>query len=56
MSTFNLDSASFNAKSYFKNFVKDKSIDELLRKNNEVFAGTVTLTLTQSSSFRDSYS
>ena len=41
MSSQNIDSEHFNAKAYFRNFVKDKSVDELLRKNNEVFSGKV---------------
>lgn len=39
MSSSNIDSQSFNAKSYFKNFVKDKSVEEVIRKNNKIFHG-----------------
>lgn len=35
----NIDSQSFNAKTYFKNYVKDKSVEEVIRKNNEIFSG-----------------
>lgn len=38
MSAHNLDSSAFNARSYFKNFIKDKSVDEVLSKNNELHA------------------
>lgn len=39
MATNNIDSASFNSKSYFKNYIKDKSIEEVIKKNNEIFSG-----------------
>ena len=35
----NLDSPAFNARAYFKNFIKDKSVEEVLRRNNELFTG-----------------
>ena len=37
MAINNIDSASFNAKSYFKNYIKDKSIEDVIKKNNELF-------------------
>jgi len=39
MATNNIDSAAFNPKSYFKNYIKDKSIEEVIKKNNEIFSG-----------------
>ncbi len=41
MSANNIDSQSFNAKSFFKNFVKDKSVEEVIRKNNDIFSGRI---------------
>ena len=35
----NIDSPYFDAKQYFKNFVKDKSIEEVINKNNQLFQG-----------------
>jgi hypothetical protein len=37
-----IDSAAFNAKAYFKNFVKDKSVEEVLKRNNELFTGILS--------------
>ena len=37
LSSSNIDSQNFNAKAYFKNFIKDKSIEEVISKNNELF-------------------
>ena len=44
--TMNLDSSAFNARAYFKNFIKDKSVDEVLRLYNELFTGRLHLCLT----------
>ena len=44
--TMNLDSPAFNARAYFKNFIKDKSVDEVLKRNNELFTGKLNLCLT----------
>lgn len=35
----NIDSAQFNARAYFKNYIKDKSVEEVIRKNNELNNG-----------------
>ena len=34
---FNIDSASFNCQAFFKNFVKERSLVEVIEKNNELF-------------------
>lgn len=39
MASSNIDSINFNAKTYFRNFVKDKSVEEVNQKNNEIFSG-----------------
>jgi hypothetical protein len=36
----NIDSPAFDSKAYFKNFIKDKNIEEVIQKNNELFSGT----------------
>jgi hypothetical protein len=41
--TMNLDSPAFNARAYFKNFIKDKSVEEVLKRNNELFTGMLKL-------------
>lgn len=35
----NLDSSSFNPKVYFKSFIKDKSVEEVLKKKSELQQG-----------------
>ena len=35
----NIDSQSFNAKAYFKSFIKDKSVEEVLKKKSELQQG-----------------
>lgn len=35
----NIDSPSFNAKAYFKSFIKDKSVEEVLKKKSELQQG-----------------
>jgi hypothetical protein len=37
--TMSLDSPAFNSRAYFTYFIKDKSVDEVLRHNNELFTG-----------------
>jgi hypothetical protein len=37
--TFDIDHADFNAQEYFKFFVKDKNVQDLLKKNNNLFSG-----------------
>jgi hypothetical protein len=39
----NIDSAHFNARAYFKNYIKDKSVEEVIRKNNELNNGKLTI-------------
>jgi hypothetical protein len=34
-----IDSSSFNAKAYFKSFIKDKSVEEVLKKKTELQKG-----------------
>ena len=35
----NIDSPSFNPKVYFKSFIKDKSVEEVLKKKSELQQG-----------------
>ncbi len=35
----NIDSSSFNPKVYFKGFIKDKSVEEVLKKKSELQQG-----------------
>ena len=34
-----IDSANFDAKQYFRNYIKDKSVEQVIKKNNEIFLG-----------------
>ena len=34
---FNIDSSQFNSSAYFKQFIKDKSLVEIIEKNNALF-------------------
>ena len=34
---FNIDGASFNCQAFFKNFVRDRSLVEVIEKNNQLF-------------------
>ena len=43
MASSNIDSASFNAKAYFKNYIKDKSVEDVIKMNNQLFSGNTTL-------------
>lgn len=38
-----INSISFNAKSYFRSYIKDKSIEDVIKKNNEIFSEIRTL-------------
>jgi SMC interacting uncharacterized protein involved in chromosome segregation len=39
----NIDSAQFNSDAFFKHFIKDRSISEILEKNNETYTEIRTL-------------
>ena len=39
MSSHNINSGAFNARHYFKTFIKDKSVDEVVKHNNQLFSG-----------------
>ena len=34
---YNMDSASFNVNAFFKEFVKDRSLVQVIEKNNQLF-------------------
>ena len=34
---YNLDSSSFNVNAFFKQFVKDRSLVQVIEKNNQLF-------------------
>jgi len=38
-----IDSVAFNSKGYFRNFIKDKGIEDIISKNNELFSEIRTL-------------
>lgn len=39
MSSLNIDAAGFNAKAYFKTFIKDKTVEEVVTQNNKLSHG-----------------
>ena len=39
----NIDAANFNSDAFFKHFIKDRTISEILEKNNETFHEIRTL-------------
>jgi hypothetical protein len=39
MSSLNIDAPGFNAKAYFKTFIKDKTVEEVVTQNNKLSHG-----------------
>ena len=53
---FNIDSPSFNCQAFFKSFVKDRSLVEVIEKNNELFTESKTLDNDQQTLVYQNYS
>ena len=53
---FNIDSPAFNCQAYFKNFVRDRTLVEVIEKNNELFTDSKALDNDQQTLVYENYS
>ena len=53
---FNIDSASFNCQAYLKNFVRERTLVQVIEKNNELFTESKVLDNDQQTLVYENYS